>query len=94
MRVAIVPAISAAPAADPLARKDRVLSGRRLAAMATGAQNMTTARTTANLGRRQQNLFAEVSPEMKAFCDATVTLGVASQVTTFTLSDFGRTHDR
>jgi uncharacterized protein (DUF1501 family) len=40
---------------------------------------------------RQQALFAELSPALKAFYDATVTLGVASAVTTFTLSDFGRT---
>jgi uncharacterized protein (DUF1501 family) len=40
---------------------------------------------------RQQNLFAELSPALKAFYDATVALGVANQVTTFTLSDFGRT---
>jgi len=40
---------------------------------------------------RQQNLFEDLSPALKAFYDATVALGVASQVTTFTLSDFGRT---
>lgn len=40
---------------------------------------------------RQQNLFAELAPALKAFYDATVMLGVSSQVTTFTLSDFGRT---
>ena len=40
---------------------------------------------------RQQNLFAELSPALKAFYDATVALGVSAQVTTFTLSDFGRT---
>jgi uncharacterized protein (DUF1501 family) len=40
---------------------------------------------------RQQNLFAELDPALKAFYDATVALGVGSQVTTFTLSDFGRT---
>jgi len=40
---------------------------------------------------RQQALFAELSPALKAFYDATVALGVGSQVTTFTLSDFGRT---
>ncbi len=40
---------------------------------------------------RQQNLFAELSPALKAFYDATAALGVESQVTTFTLSDFGRT---
>jgi len=37
------------------------------------------------------NLLAQVSGAMKTFYDATVTLGVASQVTTFTLSDFSRT---
>jgi uncharacterized protein (DUF1501 family) len=36
-------------------------------------------------------LFAELSPALKAFYDATVALGVSAQVTTFTLSDFGRT---
>ena len=40
---------------------------------------------------RQQALFAELAPALKAFYDATVALGVGSQVTTFTLSDFGRT---
>lgn len=39
----------------------------------------------------QGNLLAELSPALKAFYDATVMLGVSSQVTTFTLSDFGRT---
>ena len=42
---------------------------------------------------RQQNLFADLSPALKAFYDATVSLGVASEVTTFTLSDFGRTFE-
>ncbi len=36
-------------------------------------------------------LFGQVSPALKAFYDATVQLGVAEQVTAFTLSDFGRT---
>jgi uncharacterized protein (DUF1501 family) len=40
---------------------------------------------------RQQALFAELAPALKAFYDATAALGVAGQVTTFTLSDFGRT---
>ncbi|MFO1322555.1 MAG: DUF1501 domain-containing protein [Burkholderiales bacterium] len=39
----------------------------------------------------QANLLGQLSPALKAFYDATVALGVASQVTTFTLSDFGRT---
>jgi uncharacterized protein (DUF1501 family) len=39
----------------------------------------------------QSSLFAQLAPALKAFYDATVVLGVASNVTTFTLSDFGRT---
>jgi uncharacterized protein (DUF1501 family) len=39
----------------------------------------------------QGNLFGQLSLAMKAFYDATVELGVGSNVTTFTLSDFGRT---
>ena len=39
----------------------------------------------------QGSLFAQLSQAMKAFYDATVALGVDSSVTTFTLSDFGRT---
>lgn len=37
-------------------------------------------------------LFGEINGAMKAFYDATVELGVANQVTTFTTSDFGRTY--
>lgn len=37
------------------------------------------------------NLLGQLSPALGAFHDATVGLGVANQVTTFTLSDFGRT---
>jgi uncharacterized protein (DUF1501 family) len=37
------------------------------------------------------NLLTQVSGALKAFYDATVNLGVASQVVTFTLSDFART---
>ncbi|MDX6272545.1 MAG: hypothetical protein QOD28_3768, partial [Acidobacteriota bacterium] len=39
----------------------------------------------------QGALLAQVSQAMKAFYDATVELGVQSSVTSFTLSDFGRT---
>jgi uncharacterized protein (DUF1501 family) len=39
----------------------------------------------------QGNLFTELSQGLNAFYNATVELGVASQVTTFTASDFGRT---
>jgi uncharacterized protein (DUF1501 family) len=37
------------------------------------------------------NLLGQLSPALRAFYDATVQLGVSEQVTTFTLSDFGRT---
>jgi uncharacterized protein (DUF1501 family) len=42
-------------------------------------------------GGSHANLLAQVGSAMKAFYDATVTLGVSSQVVTFTLSDFART---
>jgi uncharacterized protein (DUF1501 family) len=41
----------------------------------------------------QDSLLSQVSQAMRAFYDATVELGVASSVATFTLSDFGRTFD-
>ncbi|MGB8509787.1 MAG: DUF1501 domain-containing protein, partial [Pyrinomonadaceae bacterium] len=39
----------------------------------------------------QDGLLTQVSQAMNAFYNATVELGVANNVTTFTLSDFGRT---
>jgi uncharacterized protein (DUF1501 family) len=47
--------------------------------------------THQNQPASQASLLAQVSQAMKAFYDATVELGIVSQVTTFTLSDFGRT---
>ena len=44
-----------------------------------------------NLISQQPVLMDRVSEAMTAFYDATVTLGVANQVTAFTASDFGRT---
>ncbi|MBI4622268.1 MAG: DUF1501 domain-containing protein [Verrucomicrobia bacterium] len=38
------------------------------------------------------NLLSQISRAISAFYDATVELGVAEQVTTFTASDFGRTY--
>ncbi|MDT9000429.1 DUF1501 domain-containing protein [Paucibacter sp. APW11] len=40
---------------------------------------------------QQNNLFGQLGPALKAFYDATLQLGVASQVSTFTASDFART---
>jgi uncharacterized protein (DUF1501 family) len=42
-------------------------------------------------GGTHANLLLQVSNAMRTFYDATVALGVASQVVTFTLSDFSRT---
>ncbi len=39
----------------------------------------------------QNNLFGQLDAALKAFYDATVQMGVANQVTAFTMSDFGRT---
>jgi uncharacterized protein (DUF1501 family) len=39
----------------------------------------------------QGNLLTQVSDAMKAFYESTLELGIAQEVTTFTLSDFGRT---
>jgi uncharacterized protein (DUF1501 family) len=44
-----------------------------------------------NLVDNHPALLAQVAEAMRAFYDATVELGVADQVTTFTASDFGRT---
>jgi uncharacterized protein (DUF1501 family) len=40
----------------------------------------------------QNNLYTQLSPAMNAFYQATVEIGAAAQVTTFTLSDFSRTY--
>lgn len=47
--------------------------------------------THSNQMPTQANLLAQLSPALKAFYDATVALGVSGAVTTYTLSDFGRT---
>src|SRR5215468_2468965 len=46
---------------------------------------------TARQSYQQWSLLQEVSQALDAFYAATVQLGVGNQVTTFTLSDFGRT---
>lgn len=40
----------------------------------------------------QQTLFSQLDPAMTAFYNSTVEMGVAPQVTSFTLSDFNRTY--
>ena len=48
--------------------------------------------THSNQIATQQTLFSQLSPAMSAFYNATVELSLASQVTTFTMSDFSRTY--
>jgi uncharacterized protein (DUF1501 family) len=47
--------------------------------------------THANQLATQQNLLTQVDAALASFYDSTVALGVANQVTAFTMSDFGRT---
>ncbi len=47
--------------------------------------------THGSLATQHPRLLGQVSEALGAFYDATVELGIASQVTTFTASDFGRT---
>jgi uncharacterized protein (DUF1501 family) len=47
--------------------------------------------THQNQVNTQSSLLAQVSQAVKAFYDASVELGLEQQITTFTLSDFGRT---
>ena len=47
--------------------------------------------THTNQINTQQNLLTQVGSAMKSFYDATAALGVANNVTSFTLSDFART---
>ncbi len=47
--------------------------------------------THTNQIANHNNLYGQLGPALKAFYDATVMMGVANQVTTFTMSDFGRT---
>ena len=39
----------------------------------------------------QNNLLSQIGPAMAAFYNATVEMGIANQITTFTMSDFART---
>lgn len=47
--------------------------------------------THSNQLTTQQNLLTQVDSALASFYDSTLALGVANQVTTFTMSDFGRT---
>ena len=56
-----------------------------------GGFDTHSVQTSATFGGGQGNLLQQLSQAMNAFYSATVELGLAPNVTTFTLSDFGRT---
>ncbi len=85
------------PANNPLGNQLKIVA--RLIG-ARGALNMRRQVFFVSLGgfdnhnllmQDHPNLLTRVNAAMKAFYDATVELGVADKVTTFTASDFGRT---
>jgi uncharacterized protein (DUF1501 family) len=69
-----------------IASRDRLQMSRQIFFVATGGFD-----THDNQATDQPGLLGGVSASIKAFYDATVELGVAQNVTTFTQSDFGRT---
>lgn len=85
--------LSANPTAQALYQAAKTIEARAV----TGARrqiffvSLGNFDTHANQAPTQSSLLGQLSPALKAFYDATVALGVGSQVTTFTLSDFGRT---
>ena len=81
-----------AESAVPGRQDDRGAAPQRAPGARSSSSNSAASTPTATRLNRQQNLFAELSPALKAFYDATTARwALASQVTTFTLSDFGRT---
>jgi uncharacterized protein (DUF1501 family) len=68
------------------ARETLGLSGRQIFYAQMGGFDTHTSQLTAHA-----NLMKNLSEAMKAFYDATVELNLANQVTSFTLSEFGRT---
>jgi uncharacterized protein (DUF1501 family) len=69
-----------------IALRDVLKLNRQIFFCSLGGFDLHNAQPTAHA-----NLFTQLSAAMTAFYNATVALGVASQVTTFTLSDFART---
>jgi uncharacterized protein (DUF1501 family) len=69
-----------------IAARDRLAMQRQVFFVATGGFDSHDDQLV-----NQPNLLGNVSACLKAFYDATVELGVAQAVTTFTQSDFGRT---
>ncbi|MDT7541599.1 MAG: hypothetical protein QOE33_1503 [Acidobacteriota bacterium] len=71
-----------------IALRDTLSMKRQIFFVQIGGFDTHNNQTAAN---SQSSLLAQVSQAINAFYNATVELGVASNVTTFTLSDFGRT---
>ena len=69
-----------------IASRDTLQMKRQIFFVATGGFDSHD-----NQEQDQPGLLANISESMKAFYDATVELGMADSVTTFTQSDFGRT---
>ena len=72
--------------AELIAARDRLLVNRQIFFVATGGFDTHDAQAA-----DQPGLLANVSRSLAAFYRATAEMGVASSVTTFTQSDFGRT---
>ena len=87
----------------PYPEDNRLASGLKMTANLMAArQTLGASRQTFFIGvgdfdthgdqvRRHDLLMAQLNAALKAFYDTTVELGIADKVTTFTLSDFGRT---
>lgn len=76
--------------ANLIALRDTLGIKRQIFFVSLGGFDTHTNQRGAGTGT-QDGLLLQLSQAMRAFYDATVQLGVASQVTTFTLSDFART---
>ena len=94
---AVAPIFAALPAGNTVGKALYQVAKTIEARAATGAKRQIffigqgNYDTHANQAPTQASLLADLSSAVKAFYDATVALGVAGSVTTFTLSDFGRT---
>ena len=67
------------------------LAGARARADRSSSVSLAASTRTRIRSTRSRTCSTQVSQAIKAFYDATVELGLERQVTTFTLSDFGRT---
>lgn len=76
-----------------VAARDQLGLKRQIFFARIGGWDLHDSQLTANnpTAGAHANLLADVANSVKAFYDATVELGVADKVTTFTASDFGRT---